>query len=81
MKNKHTLTLALISMGLCLTACQPLADFAEQKPTNKSAEPVSTPTPTAPFKKVTQEERDRAERNELERKKCKEAFEFLHLCT
>jgi hypothetical protein len=47
-----------------------------QKKTQEQALPTPAPKPR-PFKKVTQEERDRAERAEYDRKKCREAFETL----
>lgn len=48
----------------------------EQQQAQQTTIPPSD-THKQPFKKVTQEEQDRAEREEYDRKKCREAFEML----
>lgn len=79
---------SVLFLVLCtgLTGCQlpkeffpETAQYREEQERQKHPQP---PTPELkpqkqPFKKVTQEERDRVERDELERKKCKDAFETL----
>ena len=77
---KHIL-IPIICMGF--TACQVLSDDTSQGETRpkKSTGALLPYNQEAPFQKVSQEERDREERYELERKKWRRISETLEAFT
>lgn len=90
MNNKTTSPKLRLTLLICLCSslvgCQlppelfPETTKYQTELKQKEIKNQSAPTPESkppPFKKITQEERARAEREEYDRKKCREAFETL----